>query len=606
MNKEAKRWWRKLLNVREFPNKTWLGTTGHKIELTNKAGDWVGHIVTGHGIARTPYHDVAWVDNAGVASEYHNTGLGRYLYGKAAYNAKKSGATTIASDPSHMTSQQAQRMWAHVAKKYPVHYNVDKTRPMFEAALKKTAASYYYSATVPYNVKHSLDSKFTTVPREARHMTLSFLGERPEEQEPLLANLLQNAAHKNKDMVIDAEKLEMLGKNKNVLALSGNPSRRFTKLVRTLEDTAGARSPFAVPKPHITLDYNAAQLPDSKVTRRQIPIHTVNLVKMDKGRSYSIATERLRQRNLLDKAVDIVDANTNRGWLGLAKNKLFPMEKVGFGAELLSGAAALIGTGTAMHVGQNLVSGAFIKSKSGQRALASMARAGWEHGLKGQKLGPTLSRALTYGIGPETTADYRIANRLGYSAKRILSHNPEERKQIFDRLSSLAKRRGQPETRQFLELAKQHLGQGKFNIAPENIRKAVAIGKQIPGIQQVYNATTGNTSKLVDRAMSHARTVPINQPVSKLTNLVHATAATAGTVVSPEIGIQLGVNALRNTVATSQVGKKFMQKSFARGLAGDVSKTKTMMMRTFISPRAGEIAEAGSKVREAMSNIGAA
>lgn len=262
-------------------------------------------------------------------------------------------------------------------------------------------------------------------------------------------------------------------------------------------------------------------------------------------------------------------------------------------ADLLPMAATMAG----MHVGQNVITGQILKSNAGHKALASMARAGFQHGMAGQKMSPTLHRGLTYAIGPEITADYQVANRVGYTAKRLMSHPPEEQAQILDRFATRYSKRMGTATTGILEKAKA-LVTGK-KLDTEHAPEALEGLRHTPGIRQIYDAAKGNTSPFVDKLLSKAKTVPINQKASKLTNITHGAAAVAGTALSPEIGAQLALNSARQLIGKSKMGRTFAEKQIARGLVKDPNPISTTAKKLILSPRAAELQEMGAGVRHA-------
>lgn len=275
------------------------------------------------------------------------------------------------------------------------------------------------------------------------------------------------------------------------------------------------------------------------------------------------------------------------------------MDKQGLAelTELLPVAATMAG----MHVGQNVITGQILKSNAGHKALASMARAGFQHGLAGQKMSPTLHRGLTFGIGPEVTADYQIANRIGYGAKRLMGHTPEERVQLLDRISSRFKNKMNSSSSALLEKAKSFLGNKKVDLT--DAKGAFLTVRNTPGFRQVYDAATGNTSPFVDKMLAKVKTVPINQKASKLTNATHGVLAAAGTALSPEVGMQLALNSTRQLVGKSNFGQTFAKKQITKGFEHDPGKIVSTLKRAVISPRAAELQEMGAGLRRAGEKV---
>jgi hypothetical protein len=251
------------------------------------------------------------------------------------------------------------------------------------------------------------------------------------------------------------------------------------------------------------------------------------------------------------------------------------------------------GLATAAHVGQNLISGAFFKSDTGKKFLGSMVRGGFKHGLEGKKMSPTLHRAMTFGIGPETTADYRIANKMGDMARRIRGHTPDEQGTIVRRLAGKLTRNISQEPS-----ASQQLAKNLIQNYQGDPLKSIQQLHNIPGVRQGIDAAMpGGTSSRMDRFLNWVKKVPIKQKPGALTNIAHGVATTAAMVAAPEVGLQLGLNATREAIGKSKLGRTFAQHAFERGFQGKTNKAKQVLMRTFVSPRAGEISEAGKQFR---------
>jgi hypothetical protein len=115
------RWWKKLYKVVEDPD-----SMGDYIRLVKKTGaqDTVASILTVEN-PTTSFVNLSNIYDKNVKG----TGLGKYLYNKAIYNAKtKRGKQYFASDPNGSTSEEAARVWDSISKTKDVFENTDPTK----------------------------------------------------------------------------------------------------------------------------------------------------------------------------------------------------------------------------------------------------------------------------------------------------------------------------------------------------------------------------------------------------------------------------------------------------------------------------------------------
>jgi len=90
-----------------------------------------------------------------------------------------------------------------------------------------------------------------------------------------------------------------------------------------------------------------------------------------------------------------------------------------------------LGVGAAIHAGQNLVTKGLLKSKRGQRVLASIAQAGHRDAKQGKVLHPMLQRSADVLLGPEYSHLYKAGGestrvqRLIASARARMPGNDE-------------------------------------------------------------------------------------------------------------------------------------------------------------------------------------
>jgi hypothetical protein len=231
--------------------------------------------------------------------------------------------------------------------------------------------------------------------------------------------------------------------------------------------------------------------------------------------------------------------------------------------------------GAALHVGQNIASNLFMKSQTGRKALASMSRAGFQHGMQDKKMAHGLFRALTYGAGPEFTADYQIANRIGRQAAKVIQ-TPE--------ISAAANQFSKVPA-----IVAQH---------PEEVKALRNFTKKITVTDVAHRAVTGDTNKFIDKLLGKIKTVPFESKPSVLQNITHGAIGAAAAIASPEAAAQLGVNALRQGIGTSSLGRKFLKHQIEKGMnIGAGSKTLNWAKRLMLSPRAAEARELGAAIR---------
>ena len=258
---------------------------------------------------------------------------------------------------------------------------------------------------------------------------------------------------------------------------------------------------------------------------------------------------------------------------------------------------AVIGGG--LHVGTNLAMAKLYKSNVGKKLLGSLTQHGYNQGLKGTKMSPTLERGFTYGLGPESLADYKVGKTTGKFVGRMKSMNPEQRATFSRRVLNKVTSGQSAKYNDWIESA----AKSDFKGLPD-LKKGPLLDefKKIPGTSGISAAIEGNTNKKFSKWLGNRKEVLEKSKPSKLTNVVHgvvgagmAGATAMGVPGVAEGGLHMGVNALRNGISKTQLGKKYLEGVFTKAYnKGEVSKGKIMANKILLSPRAGEISEAGA------------
>lgn len=225
----------------------------------------------------------------------------------------------------------------------------------------------------------------------------------------------------------------------------------------------------------------------------------------------------------------------------------------------LAGKAAIAGgTGAGLHIGSNLLQKGIRRfmPNLGQKQFAS----GLAHGMEGRKLHPIMESAIRLGAGPEYLAQYELGQR---AAKQVAGLPPGQRDA-------------------YLRQAGGILGETK------HLSKAPIAGDMPGGIARQQAGEHGFVHKhLLPTVASNAETPFWQKAVAPV-------AALGASIAAPHVAPQFAVNAIRDRIARSSVGRKFMANELAQGGRGiEPSATRKHLTDLFISPAANAPREIG-------------
>lgn len=275
----------------------------------------------------------------------------------------------------------------------------------------------------------------------------------------------------------------------------------------------------------------------------------------------------------------------------------------------------LAGIAGAGHVATNMGLSALYKSKTGGKLLGSMTTHGFNQGLKGTKMSPTLDRVFRYGVGPESLADYSVGKKVGKFTRIMKKYSPEDRSRFVQKYLHKATGGKSSEYNDLIKSTSKVDYNAIKSTTDLNKFKTPLINevKKIPGTTGVVNALEGNTNKTFSKWLSRRKEVGEKVKPSKLTNITHGVIG-AGLVANPiggaEFGAQMGLNVVRDKISKTKFGDNYLKKSFQNayeeGKSGKVSrmsKFKTTASKLLLSPRAGEIREAGNYLGSQETNV---
>lgn len=253
------------------------------------------------------------------------------------------------------------------------------------------------------------------------------------------------------------------------------------------------------------------------------------------------------------------------------------MAALGLGAKAFLATAAgkaLLGAGTGagLHVGSNLLQKAITRFRPdlAQKQFAS----GLAHGMSGRKLHPVQQSAIRLVAGPEYLAQYDMGQA---AAKQMVGLSPEKQQAYLRHAGTALK-----ETK--------------------HISKAPIVDS-IPGGIDSYQAK--------DHGFVHKhllKTVPADAKTPTWQKAVVPVAAMGAAAMNPAAalhwGPQLAVNAIRDRVSKSSLGRKFMANELAQGARGkEISPLRKRMTDLFISPAANAPREIGLAAHKEYADI---
>ena len=128
-------------------------------------------------------------------------------------------------------------------------------------------------------------------PRENYHLTLAYLGERPEHELPLLHELFAIAVENQSPFTLTLDGLGFF--SKGIIHGCVEPSLALTALAQSVRrQLDGAGIAYQPPQfvPHITLARKAAYLPAGSIAKRSFPVDRVlfyHSERTDAGRQYT-------------------------------------------------------------------------------------------------------------------------------------------------------------------------------------------------------------------------------------------------------------------------------------------------------------------------------
>jgi len=245
-------------------------------------------------------------------------------------------------------------------------------------------------------------------------------------------------------------------------------------------------------------------------------------------------------------------------------------EKVAIIGHLLAGPLGHLtvnALGQAAHKGSNLAD--------------MLAHHGLQHGLTGSSINPLALRSIKSLAGPEALGPYSAAKALGSRVAHLPTH---QQRAMFAAAHSAG---GHPAlgAAPIVGPVQRALGHELAGTAPTAQAKGLAA--------KLYSKGVGAMSKLVD--------TPFDTGVQRAAKGAVGIAPLAGAAALDPVGAaaHVGINGIREGVANSARGKKFMGQMFQEGMQGRVlSPGQEAAVNYGVSPAALDPLRAGQAVRK--------
>jgi len=269
---------------------------------------------------------------------------------------------------------------------------------------------------------------------------------------------------------------------------------------------------------------------------------------------------------MTDDTTEAFLAGFESGVQGMYKEAVDPISMMA-GAKLLGAGAAKLGlTGLGTHVASNLA-GKFIRSKVGRGFSVRRMETGLRRGMKGRRGGDMTRGLLSTVVGPEAHMSHDIGKKMGASLHGMSS---DKRKVTLE-----------------LYLRQLNKLEGKQLPHIENLKD---------GIKRVLKEPE---KKGVWKHIEKHRTLDAGKAVSKNEQRIGRLLGASTAVAHPSAAAHYGLNAGRELLSESRVGKKFLQRSFDRGVEGKIpSKFRQHIFDAAVSPAALDTNRAGQVISD--------
>ena len=194
--------------------------------------------------------------------------------------------------------------------------------------------------------------------------------------------------------------------------------------------------------------------------------------------------------------------------------------------------SSLLLAGLGSHLLSNAAFRGFTATRAGHAFEAGQFATGLRHAEQAKKLNPVVSNIATYGIGPESLANYELGQHLGSQTAQM----------------------GKGKRYRFLKKLRKNVAM------TEHIRQAPLGRAVVPAVNRVLDNRTGFMDKLPTVAAG-AKTTPA-QTMGSL--------ALGGGLASlaPDTVVHMGLNAVRQAVGTSKSGQRFLVNQLKEGVTG--------------------------------------
>lgn len=211
--------------------------------------------------------------------------------------------------------------------------------------------------------------------------------------------------------------------------------------------------------------------------------------------------------------------------------------------------------------------------------LASvLAHRGMQHGMLGLSTNPAAARTVKSLAGAESIVPYNVAQRLG---ARLYNLGPQERKLLLEKVYNRTKNTNAPVLSSLRE----------------------AIGHELQGTSPTLQAK-GWGAKLYASAvdkMTGITNTPFDTRLQRVGKTMLGGAPLAGLVAADPAGTaaHVGINAVREGLGMSRVGKQFAEKTFAQGLSGkQIPRAQELAADYLASPAVLDAYRMGKALRQ--------
>jgi hypothetical protein len=210
-----------------------------------------------------------------------------------------------------------------------------------------------------------------------------------------------------------------------------------------------------------------------------------------------------------------------------------------------------------------------------------LAHRGMQHGMLGLSTNPAAARTVKSLAGAESVVPYEVAHRLG---ARMSNLGPQERKALLEKIYNKTRDTKAPVLSSLRE----------------------AIGHELQGTSPTLQAK-GLGAKLyagaVDK-MTGITNTPFDTGLQRAGKSMLGGAPLAGLAVADPVGTaaHVGINAVREGLGKSRMGKQFAEKTFEQGLAGkQISRAHELAADYLASPAVLDSYRAGKALRQEAS-----